>query len=355
MSIRARFRARRGDFALDIDLEIPARGVTSVFGPSGCGKTTLLRAMAGLDRHPGGLLEFGETLWQSGEVFVPPHQRAVGYVFQEASLFEHLDVRRNIEFALRRVPAADRSLDLERAVELLDIAALLRRRPPTLSGGERQRVAIARALASSPRLLLLDEPLAALDRHRRREILPCLERLHAELDIPVVHVSHQPDEVARLASHLVLMDSGQAVASGPLTELMTRLDLPLAHDPEAAAVLEATVSHLDPEYRLTSLDSAAGRLTVLESQLETGDRVRVQIHARDVSLALDPHPGSSILNVLPARVDSIVEEGPALVTVRLLAGEAPLLSRITRKSADILELAPGKPVYAQVKSVALLN
>jgi molybdate transport system ATP-binding protein len=355
VSIRARFRAQRGDFRLDVDLEIPARGVTSVFGPSGCGKTTLLRALAGLDHHPGGLMEFGDALWQSGNAFVPPHRRAVGYVFQEASLFEHLDVRRNLEFGLRRVPPERRRVSLQQAVELLDIGALLARRPATLSGGERQRVAIARALAASPRLLLLDEPLAALDRRRKQEILPCLAKLHAELAIPMIHVSHAADEVARLASYLVLMEAGRAVACGPLGELLTRLDLSLAHEPDASAVLEAVVSAHDPHYGLTYLDSPAGRFTVLGSDLAPGTPVKVQVHARDVSLVLLPHPGSSILNVFPARIDSIAEDGPAQVTVRLVAGSVPLLSRITRKSAEALELAPGKAVHAQVKSVALLT
>ncbi len=280
-------------------------------------------------------------------------------MFQEASLFEHLDVRGNLDFALRRVPPPERRVTLERAVELTDIASLLDRRPATLSGGERQRVAIARALASSPRLLLLDEPLAALDRRRKQDILPCLQSLHAELDIPVVHVSHSADEVARLASHLVLMEQGCLTASGPLAELLTRLDLPLAHDPDAAAVIDAVVDRHDPEYGLTYLDSPAGQFTVLGSasgpSRATGARVRLQVHARDVSLTLEPQAGTSILNVFPAKVDHIAVEGPAQVTVRLLAGEVALLSRITRKSADTLGLVPGKAVHAQVKSVALLD
>ena len=228
MSIEARFQSSLGDFRLDVQLDLPASGVTSVFGPSGCGKTTLLRAIAGLERHTGGFLKFGESVWQDGSRFLPPHHRPIGYVFQEASLFEHLDVRGNLEFGVKRTPAAERRVAMDRAIELLEITDLLDRRPETLSGGEKQRAAIARALAVSPRLLLLDEPLAAVDVTRKQEIIPYLESLHRELDIPVIHVSHLPDEVARLADHLVLMESGRVIASGAAHELFSRLDLSLA-------------------------------------------------------------------------------------------------------------------------------
>jgi molybdate transport system ATP-binding protein len=227
VSIHARFRLPYPAFTLDIDVDLPAGGVTAVFGRSGSGKTTLLRCIAGLEQTlDGSLIVNGET-WQDGSYRRPVHQRALGYVFQEARLFPHLSVAANLDFGRRRIAESERRVSLAQVVELLGIAHLLERRPERLSGGERQRVAIARALATSPRLLLMDEPLAALDQARKQEILPYLERLHDELAIPVLYVSHSPDEVARLADHIVLMEDGRAVAQGPLTETLARVDLPL--------------------------------------------------------------------------------------------------------------------------------
>ncbi|MEJ2385289.1 MAG: molybdenum ABC transporter ATP-binding protein [Xanthomonadales bacterium] len=355
MSIRARFTVDRGDFRLDVDLELPSRGVTSLFGPSGCGKTTLLRAIAGLDRHPGGRLRFGDQTWQDDTRFVPPHQRPVGYVFQEASLFEHLDVRGNIDYGAKRVPPAERRVEAAHAVALLDLGALLDRKPESLSGGERQRVAIARALAVSPRLLLMDEPLAAVDQTRKQEILPYIESLHRELDIPVIHVSHLPDEVARFADRLVLMREGRVLAAGDVHDMLTRLDLPLAHESRAAAVIDAVVTGTDPAYHLTRVAFDGGELMLSRSGLPTGAPVRLRIEARDVSLTLERQTGTSILNILEAEVAELRAENDARVVVRLMAGTTPLLAGITRKSAEELGLAPGRTVYAQVKSVALLG
>ncbi len=355
MSIEARFDIGLGEFRLQVDLQLPVRGVTSLFGPSGCGKTSLLRAIAGLDRHADGHLRVGSLLWQDPQTFVPPHRRPIGYVFQEASLFDHLDVQGNLAYGLRRVPEGERAISLERAIALLGIAPLLRRNPSTLSGGERQRVAIARALAVSPRLLLMDEPLAAVDVERRQEILPWLEALHRELDIPVIHVSHSPEEVARLADHLVLMRQGRVVATGDVHELFTRLDLPLALAQDAASVIEATVSGHDEEYRLTLLEFGGGRLIMSRQPVAIGSPVRLRLAARDVSLTLERQQGTSILNILPAVVDEISLDDDAQVTVRALAEGVPLLARITRKSALELGLQPGMQVFAQIKGIALLS
>ena len=354
MTIEARFFVDRGDFVLDVDLNIPDRGVTSVFGPSGCGKTTLLRAIAGLDRHPGGLMRIGDRTWQQGDSFVPPHQRSVGYVFQEPSLFAHFDVAHNLQYGLRRAPEAERRLSLDETIELLEIGHLLGRKPDQLSGGEKQRVAIARALAISPELLLMDEPLASLDQERKDEILPYLESLHREFDTPVLYVSHSADEVSRLADHLILLEAGSVEASGRIEELLTRLDLPLAHRNGAEALVEATVAEYDGDYDLTYLDSRGGRFTVSGPTLPIGRRVRLRIAARDVSLTLEPQSGTSILNIFPAVVDELTAEGKAQVTVRLSVGGLPVLARVTRKSATVLGLRPGTKVYAQVKSVALV-
>ena len=355
MTIDAKFRVARDAFTLNVDLRIPGRGITALFGPSGCGKTTLLRAIAGLEQHHGGSLLFGNAVWQDDRHFTPPHDRPIGYVFQEASLFSHLTVRRNLRYGLKRVPRAERKISLQRAIELLDIGALLKRKPAGLSGGERQRVAIARALAVSPRLLLMDEPLASLDLNRKQEILPYIESLHRELDIPVIYVSHLPDEVARLANHLVLMENGRVIAAGAINDMLTRLDLPLAHDDDAAAIIDATVAEHDDNFHLTHLDSAAGRFTVIHKDLPVGSPARLRVAARDVSLTLAAQTDTSILNIFPARVDEVTREGKAQVTVKLLVGGVPMLARVTRKSATVLDLQPGKELYAQAKSVALLS
>lgn len=355
MSIRARFHIVQEVFDLDVDLDLPGSGVTSLFGPSGCGKTSLLRAIAGLERHRDGLLEVDGDTWQDGDTFLPPHRRPIGYVFQEPSLFEHLDVRANIAFGAKRIPAGERRVPTDRAVELLDLGKLLDRKPATLSGGERQRAAIARALAVSPRLLLMDEPLAAVDVSRKQEILPYIESLHRELDIPVIHVSHLPEEVAQFADHLVLLGDGGVIASGDVHDVFTRLDLPLAHESDAASLVEARVAGFDETYRLTRLAFDGGELLVAVSGHPEGREVRLRVAARDVSLTLRRQSETSILNILEATVDEIRPEDDAKVLVRLAAGSTPLLASITRKSAHDLELEPGKAVFAQVKSVALLN
>ena len=356
--LRGRFRLAFGPgFDLDVDLDLPGRGVSALFGPSGSGKTTLLRCMAGLERTPDGFLSVAGDVWQDEErrLFVPTFRRPLGYVFQEASLFPHLSVRSNLEFGRRRVPAADQRVALEQAVGLLGIGDLLDRLPDRLSGGERRRVAIARALATSPRLLLMDEPLAGLDQPRKAEILPYLERLHGELSIPVIYVSHQSDEVARLADHLVLLERGRVMASGPLAELSTRLDLSLAHGEAAGAVIEATVASHDERYHLTYLDFPAGRVSIPRQELRPGARKRLRVLARDVSLTLAPQTQTSILNVLPARVSELVEERPGQVMVRLDAAGTALLARITAKSVAHLDLRAGKSVFAQIKGMALLD
>ncbi len=355
MSLRIRYRLRRGAFRLDVAFEAPMRGITALFGPSGCGKTTLLRAIAGLEVADDGYLALGGEVWEDGARYLPAHRRSVGYVFQEASLFPHLDVRRNLLYGYRRIAPGRRRIDFEQAVSLMDLGDLLARDPLQLSGGERQRVAIARALLTSPALLLMDEPLAALDAGRKEELLPFFERLHERLSLPVLYVSHASDEVARLADHLVLMDAGRVSASGPARELLTRFDLPLAHRQDASSIIEATVRGYDPEWRLATLAFDGGSFVICQEGLAPGRRVRLHILARDVSLTLRHQHDTSILNILPARVEEVSEEGAAQVMVRLAVGEARLLARLTRKSAARLALQAGKPVFAQVKSVALLG
>ncbi len=354
MSIQARFKVDRGDFKLDVDLSIPENGVSALFGPSGCGKTTMLRAIAGLDHYSDGYLKAGNEIWQEKGLFIPPHKRSIGYIFQESSLFPHLNVKQNLEYGVKRVPETQQKVALSDAVELLEISHLLTQKPAHLSGGERQRVAIARAVAVSPKLLLMDEPLASLDQKRKREILPYISSLHSELDIPIIYVSHSAEEVAQLADHLVLLEAGKITASGAINDLLTRLDLPFVHESDAAAVIEVTVASHDTDYHLTYLDSEVGRFTVTYNKLQPGSKAKLRIAARDISLTLEAQTNTSILNIFPATVTEVIPEGEAQVTVRLLAAGVPILARITRKSASLLNLTPGSHVYAQAKSVAML-
>jgi len=355
MNIRARLRTRRGDdFSLQVDLTLPGRGVTAIFGPSGCGKTTLLRAIAGLDPAVTGELRVGGETWQDAARRLPPHRRAVGYVFQEASLFPHLSVKANIEYGQKRIPLDQQRITVDDAVALLGLEKLLQRRPAQLSGGERQRVAIARALAVSPKILLMDEPLAALDLARKREIMPYLESLPRKLALPILYVSHSPGEVARLADEMVLLDNGRVHACGPTTEIFTRLDLPLAHGDKAAALIDAVVVAHDDRFALTALEFSGGRFLVSRKDLPIGHRARLRVIARDVSLTLERQRDTSILNIFDARIDALHREGASQMLVRLDVGGTALLSRITRKSCEALRLAPGKRVHAQVKTVALL-
>ena len=356
--IDARLQLQRPDFRLDVSLSLPARGVSALFGPSGCGKTTCLRALAGLERAAG-RVALGEQVWQDDATrqFVPTHRRALGYVIQDAALFPHLDVRRNLDYGLRRIASALRRVALDQAVELLGIGALMSRQPDTLSGGERQRVAIARALATSPSLLLMDEPLAALDAQRKSEVLPYLQRLQAELAIPVVYVSHALDEVAQLAQHLVLMEQGRVVASGPMTELLARLDLPTAMGDAAGVVLNGVVAERDATWQLARLDlgAADASLWTRDPGHALGQRVRVRVLARDISLSLAPLSGSSIGNQLRGTVQGVADdEHPAQLLVRVQVGAVPLVARVTRRSAHALALQPGLAVWAQVKTVALM-
>ncbi|MFA4914236.1 MAG: molybdenum ABC transporter ATP-binding protein [Burkholderiaceae bacterium] len=359
-----RARVRHDDFLLDLDLSLPGRGVTGLFGHSGSGKTTCLRLMAGLIKADSGYLCVNGDVWLDTDhrIDLPTHQRALGYVFQEPSLFAHLNVLRNLQYGQKRVAASQHRVDMSHMTALLGIDHLLTRMPDSLSGGERQRVGIARALATSPRLLLMDEPLAALDLKRKREILPYLQRLHDELDIPVIYVSHSPDEMARLADHLVVLDAGRAVASGPVAHTLARLDLPASRTDDATAMIPATACEYDVQYGLLTVELQApeggtpGRLRLVHPPVAPRSSVRLAVQARDVSLALHDQDASSILNRLAARVQAIAPaEDPNHVIVRLDAAGSPLLARITRFSCDRLALEPGMHLWAQIKAVSLLQ
>ncbi|WP_175857988.1 molybdenum ABC transporter ATP-binding protein [Burkholderia anthina] len=354
-TIQARLRLDWPGFTLDVDLSLPCHGVTALFGPSGSGKTTLLRCIAGLERAPQGFLAVNGEIWQDGKHWLPTHMRPLGYVFQEASLFSHLSVMGNLRYGLKRL-SDDQHKSLDQVIELLGIEHLLDRKPDRLSGGERQRVGIARALAVRPRILLMDEPLAALDLQRKQEILPYLERLHEELAIPVLYVSHSPDEVARLADHLVVMDAGRVLANGPLAETLARLDLPIRLGEDVGAVLNVTVGAIDEAWHLARVDFPGGSLWTRDHGVPVGRRVRVRVLARDVSLA-QQHPGkTSIQNVLTGRVDAIADdEHPGLALVRVQVGDSILIARLTKRAASVLGVSLGQDLWVQVKSVALME
>jgi molybdate transport system ATP-binding protein len=352
MSLHLQFNLTRADFALNADLQLPGRGVTALFGPSGCGKTTLLRCIAGLERASGSLT-VNEHLWQDATHFVPTHQRAIGYVFQEASLFPHLSVRGNLQYGMKRA-SSNGKVASDPIIDLLGIRALLDRKPEGLSGGERQRVAIARALAVDPKLLLMDEPLAALDLKRKQEILPYLDRLQATLEIPILYVTHSPDEVVRLAHHLVVMDAGSVVASGELADTLSQLDLPVKLGQEAGVVIESVVGSIESQWHLTRMDFDGGSVWIRDPGLVLGAKARVRILASDVSLAREQPGKSSIQNVLQGEIDAMRDdEHPGLVLVRVKVGDTALLARVTKRAVSELALMPGDTVWTQVKSVAL--
>ncbi|MDG2176950.1 MAG: molybdenum ABC transporter ATP-binding protein [Gammaproteobacteria bacterium] len=355
MSLETRFTIQRGDFSLTVDQTFSESGVTAIFGPSGSGKTTFLRAIAGLDHIPGAQIRFQNQVWQDAEHFLLPHQRPIGYVFQEPSLFPHLNVRDNLEYGLNRTLASERRISLDDAVNLLDIGALLTRLPYTLSGGEQQRVAIARTLAVSPQLLLMDEPLSSLDNKLKQEILPYLESLHRELEIPVIYVSHATDEVARLADHLVILRKGEILGSGTVQDMLTRLDLPLSHRNDAESLINASVKEVDEEYGLSRLESSGTVFTVSGTSLEPGTTVRLRIAAHDVSLTLEKQTGTSIQNIFPVTVQEIEAENESQCLIKVSLAGNPILSRITKKSIQVLGIEPGKEMFAQIKTVAVLS
>ena len=353
---RIRVAVRRDAFALDVDLELPAAGITVLYGPSGSGKTTLLRAVAGLERAPGGRVAIAGETWQdeAAGLFVPTWRRPLGYVFQEASLFDHLDVRGNLEFGLRRSARAGAGV-LHDAVTLLGIGHLLGRMPAQLSGGERQRVAIARALATQPRLLLLDEPLAAIDVARRHEILPWLERLRDEARTPMLYVTHSADELARLADHVVALEGGRVRASGTLGAVLARIEDPVLGGEEAGTVLEGCVQERDARWQLARVGFEGGSLWLRDPDVAVGRRVRLRIRASDVSLATEEPRATSIQNLLPCTIEAVAADAhPSQALLRLRAGDAMLLARVTARAVEALGLRPGLAAWAQVKSVALI-
>lgn len=354
--IQVDFQLQRGDFELDVALRLPSSGVTALFGRSGSGKTTLLRCMAGLECQRGGRMVFQGDVWQNSQGFWPVHQRPLGYVFQEASLFPHLKVANNLLYGYRRIAVSQQKLQPEQVIDLLGIGELLQRYPDQLSGGQRQRVAIGRALLTSPQLLLMDEPMASLDATSKAEILPFVERLRDELDIPIIYVSHFIEEVTRLADHLVLLDQGQVVAQGDLQSLLTDPELPFSQTEMASSVLQAKVVGADVGDGLSELQLEHQSMLISRCGLQTGQATRVRILARDVVLALTRPNDISLLNSLQTRVLDIQPDShfsASQVLVRLQLGQQTLLARISKRSAQRLQLQPGLMVHALIKGIAV--
>lgn len=355
-TIDAAFKGQLGSFNLDVAFTAPAKGITAVFGQSGCGKTSVLRCVAGLTRLPG-RLAVGGDVWQDdvAGVFRKAHRRPVGYVFQEASLFPHLSVARNLTYGARRA-GGDRSrnaLAYDDIVELLGIAPLLGRAPDALSGGERQRVAIGRALLSRPRLLLMDEPLAALDRFAKDEILPYLDALQDSLAMPILYVSHDMSEVARLAGHMIVLNKGRMVAEGQVGAVLERLDLhPATGRFEAGVLVSARVIDHDETFKITHADLYGQKIDIPMVDATPGQEIKLRVRARDVSLATERPRGISVRNVIAGHVTEINEETDTAYAETLVdIGGAKLRARITRASVADLKLTPGCPVFALVKSI----
>jgi molybdate transport system ATP-binding protein len=346
---------RDSGFSLNVDSRIPGTGFTAIYGPSGCGKTSLLYCLAGLlQPRPGSEIRFGEQAWQLGDHFLPPHRRRVGFVFQDARLFPHLSVAGNLAYAEKRRQSGD-GPSRDEVCDWLQLQELLAQHSGDLSRGQQQRVAIARALLGAPDILLMDEPLANIDLASRVQILGHLETLQHESQVPIVYVSHDMEEIARLADWLLVMQEGRIVAEGPMLDLCSHLQLALAHEEQAAAIVTASVLEQDRDFGLTVLSLEDQALTVSAIDSAPGTPMRLRIPARDISLCLARPEQTSILNVLSARVTEIEDSESAKLLVRLQVGEQFLLARLTRKSIATLGLTPGQHVFAQIKSVALLS
>jgi len=347
-------QTRAGAFSLDAHFEADG-GVTALFGPSGAGKTTVAQILAGLLRPDAGRVTCdGQTFVDTARgVFVPPHRRRIGCVFQDGRLFPHLTVAQNLGYGRWFAGRASRGGSLDRVVDVLGLTPLLARMPGRLSGGEQQRVAIGRALAADPRLLVLDEPLSSLDAQRRLEVLPYLERLRDDIGLPMVYITHSADEIARLASRVVVLAAGRVEFAGPVRDAMARLDLLHIEGAEdAGAIVEGRVAAHDAADDLTRLAISGGELIVPRLQLPVGTRVRTRIRSRDVMIATVRPTGLSAQNVLAARITAVDEEYGTAVHLRLACGDDELLARVTRRALRRLDLVPGRAVFAVVKSLS---
>ena len=359
MASEIAFTKQLGDaahaFHLDVRFALPSRGITALFGKSGAGKTSIINAVAGLVVPDAGRIVIGDEVFFDAAlgIAMPIEQRGVGYVFQDARLFPHRSVEGNLRYGQRRARSG-RSIAFDAVVAVLGLGKLLPRRPHHLSGGEKQRVALGRALLAQPRVLLMDEPLAALDAPRKAEVLPYIERLRDDFSIPILYVTHALDEVTRLADHLVVVADGRTAASGDVLSVMSAPEhAPLFGRAETGTLLDCRVAAHDTHYVLTTLTFDGGTLRVPQVSAAIGAHVRVRIRARDVSLALTPHADVSLSNRVEGRIAAIVQRLGPYVEVVIDLGPNALRALITRESCDRLGLVVGKTVWAMIKSVAL--
>jgi molybdate transport system ATP-binding protein len=360
-AILARFKLCYADaankgFILDVDTQLPAQGITAIFGPSGSGKTSLLRCIAGLEKAQFGHLQVQDQVWQNAPSFVPTHKRPIGFVLQEASLFGHLSVMGNLQYAIKRSGSRQDLGLFEQVVDIMGIEALLPRLPENLSGGERQRVAIARALLIKPRLLLMDEPLASLDTARKQQLLPYIERLGCDFNLPILYVSHSVDEVLSLADHALVLEQGKVVANHSMTHLCAQLNGPFGVGNETGAIIECRVVQRDPQWHLMRVTFGSAQLWLPDTGEAEHSSKRLRILASDVSLTLKPCAGSSILNVLPVQVIAIsTDKSKATCLIKLNAGGVDLLARISKKSVQELAIKTNDMMWAQIKSAAIVR
>lgn len=352
------FSLQKSDFKLNIKFDLPSNGITALFGKSGSGKTSLLRCIAGLENKAKGYLALGKTIWQDGNSFIPVYQRGIATVFQESRLFPHLSIKENLLYGCQRNQSRQALLSYDDAIHLLGIDSLLSKDINVLSGGQCQRVAIARALLANPQLLLMDEPLASLDKNSKQEILPYLEALQKKINIPIIYVSHTLDEVLQLADTMLLIDKGSVIEQGDINQLLTRTDLPLAHYNEACSILSGTVQRHEENYHLSYVSIASGNMGLTAINKAIGETVKLRILARDVSIALSCADDSSISNIFPVLITDITTtKNPSKMIITLSVGNEFLLAQLTAKSVANLHLQEKmknkETVYAQVKSVAL--
>jgi molybdate transport system ATP-binding protein len=348
-------RLERADFSLHAEFEIPARGVLGIFGPSGSGKTTLLRCIAGLENEVQGQISLNDQHWLAANHRTPTHLRNLGYVFQDSRLFPHKTVEKNLDYAIRRkqTGSGGNSIDHDHLLDLLAIGNLLQRKPHQLSGGEKQRVAIARALLKNPDILLMDEPLASLDEARKQEILPYLIKLHDEISIPMLYVSHSLSEVTLLCDQMLVLEQGRLVFSGTTHAALVDASSPLAHARNAAALLEGVIIIYNPEYNLATIQTTAGNRLLVQGSLAKQQKTRLRIKANDVSLCLARPTDTSILNIMEGVVAEIIAEGDGTAMLKVDCAGDQLLARVSGLSFEALKLAPGVQVFVQIKSVAI--
>ena len=352
MSGKCSVAVRKDSFQLEADFDIPGKGVLGIFGHSGSGKTTLLRCLAGLEKKSRGYIRFNDQAWQEKRKSLSPQARNIGYVFQDSRLFPHMSVRENLDYGIKRSGSVNEK-NKKYLIQLLNLFDLLERMPKSLSGGEKQRVAIARALLKRPQLLLMDEPMASLDDAHKNEILPYLERLHDQLNIPIIYVSHSLEEVSRLCDDIIVLEAGKVIFKGNITQALSSADSPLLNTECSIAVLNAKVVNADSEFGLSSVVTESGTLLQVKGNLKKGGSVRLRIYAADVSLCKSRPNDSSILNILPAKILSVVEETGSEVLLQLVSNKDIILARISKKSFKILQLKFDMEIFVQIKGILL--